>query len=310
MDIRNELAQMGFPVSRIEAAIRNATAPTVEDAVAWLEAHPLVERTDDDDDAGDADREDGEIEKGSMSAAAGSLVCGDCGKRFKTGAFAELHATKTGHVNFEESTDKIPELTADEKKAKLDELRQKAAVRKAEAAKRDAELDRANEVLRRKADKESAAMIEERKRKELVKEAEARRREQREEVLAKQRVKAQIEADRRARQERAERERAARAGTAAPAAAAAAPAAAAAAAPGRKREYTESRLQIRAVVQTFPLDTTLFEVAHAVQDRTGVAPTAAVFVTTFPTKRYGADDLGLSLREANLVNTAVMLKRA
>ncbi|KAK9469843.1 hypothetical protein V1512DRAFT_219446 [Lipomyces arxii] len=310
MDVRNQLVEMGFPVSRIEAALRNVTDPNLENAVEWLEQHP-IENTSEAAGGEDGD-EEGEIEKGEMSAEAGSLVCQDCGKRFKSAAFAELHATKTQHMNFAESTEVIPDLTPEQKAAKLDELRARAAERKADNAKADMLEQRRNEQLRKKADKDSAAMIEKQKRLQVQKEAEERKRQAREEVLAKQRIKDLIAADKKARQEKAEREKAARAGVQLPATAEASKPAASRA-PAQKKEYTESRLQIRVdgmppIVKTYPLATTLYEVAHSLQAETGISVDAASFVTTFPTKRYGAEDMGMTLKEAGLLNTAVMLK--
>ncbi|KAK7202664.1 UBA/TS-N domain-containing protein [Myxozyma melibiosi] len=323
MDVRNQLVEMGFPVSRIEAALRNTSPATLESCVEWLDQHPIdaaVQATGDpDDDSTEVTvGPDGEpIEKGDMSDAAGSLVCQDCGKRFRTPATAEYHATRTNHTNFAESTEKIPELTPEQKAAKLEELRLRAAERKATQAKIDALENRNNENLRKKADKDSAAAIERQKKLQVQKEAEARRREQREEVLAKQRIKDLIAADKKARQEKLERERAARAGVAAPSQPSAQPTVTTStpATPRQKKEYTESRLQIRVdgqspIVKTFPVETTLFEIAHSVQDVSGVAPDSAVFVTTFPTKRYGAEDMGMTIKEAGFINTAVMLKRA
>ncbi|KAK9242556.1 hypothetical protein V1506DRAFT_547145 [Lipomyces tetrasporus] len=321
MDVRNQLVQLGFPVSRIEAALRNASDPTLENAIEWLEQHPIESAADatgatDYVDPGDAAGESAAIEgeAGELSEEAGSLVCQDCGKRFRTPAMAEFHATKTQHTNFAESTEKIPELTAEQKKAKLEELRQRATERKAEAAKKDQLEARNNEILRRKADKDSSAQIEKQKRLQAMKEAEDRKRLAKEEVLAKQRIRDLIAADKKARQEKIEREKAARAGVQLPAAEEPKPEVVSSA-PKPRKEYTESRLQIRIdgqppVVKTFSLDATLFEVAHSVQEQSGIPPTTAAFVTTFPTKRFGPEDMGMTVKEVGFINTAVMLKRA
>ncbi|KAK9448388.1 uncharacterized protein V1518DRAFT_438408 [Limtongia smithiae] len=320
MSLRAQLVERGFPASRIEAALRNIEAPpTLDAAVAWLEAHPIVEdgatavAPTEDPISVDADGEPIDPAD-TLSDNAGSLVCQDCGKRFRTPATAEYHAAKTSHVNFAESTEIIPELTPEQKAAKLADLRARADARKAAAAKVDAVEQRNNEILRRKADKDSAAMIERQKKLQITKEAEERRRQAKEDALAKQRIKDLIAADKKARQEKLERERAARAGEVVAAASSSSSPSPAATPPRQKKEYTDSRLQIRVdgqppIVRTFPLDTTLFEVAHAVQDASGVPAPDAIFVTTFPTKRFGTEDLGLSLSEANLVNTAVMLRR-
>lgn len=50
-----------------------------------------------------------------------SIKCSDCGKILKTAAFASFHAEKSGHTNFEESTEEIKPLTEEEKKERLQE---------------------------------------------------------------------------------------------------------------------------------------------------------------------------------------------
>lgn len=52
---------------------------------------------------------------------AASIKCVECGKLLKSAAFASFHAEKSGHTNFEESTEAIKPLTEEEKKQKLQE---------------------------------------------------------------------------------------------------------------------------------------------------------------------------------------------
>ena len=75
-----------------------------------------------------------------------SLVCNDCGKKFRSQAQAELHASRTEHVNFAESTEEIAPLTAEEKKAKLDELRLKLAEKRSGMSEQDKIDKKRNEV--------------------------------------------------------------------------------------------------------------------------------------------------------------------
>lgn len=42
-----------------------------------------------------------------------------CGKTLRDGNAAQMHAARTGHTNFAESTDAVKELTPEEKAAKL-----------------------------------------------------------------------------------------------------------------------------------------------------------------------------------------------
>jgi len=88
-----------------------------------------------------------------VSAEAGeakSIKCTQCEKVFKNVDLANYHAEKSGHDQFEESTDEIKPLTEDEKKQKLEELRAKMAEKKTRKAAEDAKENKANELLRRR----------------------------------------------------------------------------------------------------------------------------------------------------------------
>ena len=75
-----------------------------------------------------------------------SLVCNECGRKLRSHAQAEFHATKTGHVDFAESTEDIAPLTEEEKKAKLEELRAKLAAKRAGTSEQDKADKKKNEV--------------------------------------------------------------------------------------------------------------------------------------------------------------------
>jgi hypothetical protein len=76
-----------------------------------------------------------------------SLVCNECGKKFRSHAQAEFHASKTQHVDFSESTEELQPLTAEEKQAKLEQLRQKLAVKRAAQSEQDKLDQKRNEVI-------------------------------------------------------------------------------------------------------------------------------------------------------------------
>lgn len=63
----------------------------------------------------------GEDEMLAGIGEAQSIKCVECGKLLKSAAFASFHAEKSGHTNFEESTEEIKPLTEEEKKQKLQE---------------------------------------------------------------------------------------------------------------------------------------------------------------------------------------------
>ena len=75
-----------------------------------------------------------------------SLVCNDCGKKFRSQAQAEFHASKTEHTDFSESTEEIAPLTEEEKKARLQELREKLAAKRAIQSEQDKADQKRNEV--------------------------------------------------------------------------------------------------------------------------------------------------------------------
>ena len=75
-----------------------------------------------------------------------SLVCGECGRKLRSHAQAEFHATKTGHVDFSESTEDIAPLTEEEKKARLEELRRRLAEKRSGVSEQDRLDKKKNEV--------------------------------------------------------------------------------------------------------------------------------------------------------------------
>jgi hypothetical protein len=181
------------------------------------------------------------------------------------------------HSNFEESTEVIKPLTEEEKKAKLAELRERLAAKRAAQASQDLAETKKNEAIRRKKTQETEQLKEELRRREQLKEVEKRKREQREDALAKERVRQKIREQQEAKRLQAEAEKAAREGKPAPTAAQPGPATPAAAPtpPKVSASHSESRLQLRLpqgqpLVKTFPAETTLFEVAGAVENERGM----------------------------------------
>ncbi|SNX86543.1 related to chicken h-caldesmon, Uso1p and YKL201c [Melanopsichium pennsylvanicum] len=245
-----------------------------------------------------------------------SIKCSDCGKVFKSPAFASFHAEKSGHTSFEESTEEIKPLTEEEKKAKLEELRIKLAAKRAAQSKIDAEEHKANEKIRRKAGQDLTEIKEEMKRKEQIKEAERLRKEKADDAAFKARIKAQIENDKRERAEKAAAEKAARERGAAPVVATpAGPSVAALAArqgpPASMSSANEARLRVRAPggmwMGTLPADAKLSELAdkiRAVGKDGGAAQLK--FSTTFPRKIFDASDASKTLRELGLVPSAAL----
>lgn len=115
-------------------------------------------------------------------------------------ATAERHAIKTSHQNFSESTQAIAPLTEEEKQAKLAELKARLAEKRAAKAREEAEERRQSEKIRRKTGQEISVARQQMEEKEMKKAMEAKRREKEADKLAKAKIKAQIEQDKKERQ--------------------------------------------------------------------------------------------------------------
>lgn len=276
------------------------------DAIDWLDANSsksLEELKSEKEAAAQAKAQE-------ESEQARSLVCNECGKKFRGTAEAEFHANKSGHTDFAESVEEIAPLTEEEKKAKLADLREKLAAKRAVQAEQDKIDQKRNEQINRKKTKESEDLKEQLKVKEQIKEAEKKRREKQADIDAKKRIQAKIAADKEERRLKAEREKAERAGMAAPVAAAAPPIVAAAPTTSKPAsEYKETRLRLQTssgnIMKTFPVDTTLFEVAAAVGEETG--RDVESFTQNFPRKVFGQEFFGETLKELKLVPSASLI---
>jgi UBX domain-containing protein 1/4 len=274
----------------------------VADAIEWLDQN--AEKSIEDLKAADA----AEVEEKAKQTAeeARSLVCNECGKKFRGTAQAEYHASKTEHQDFSESTEEIAPLTEEEKKQKLNELRERLAAKRAGQAEQDKIDQKRNEQISKKKTKETEDIKEQLRIKEQIKDAEKKRKEKQDDIEAKKRIQAKIAADKEERRLRAEREKAERAGVAPPQPAAA-PVAPTPSKPAS--QYTETRLRLQTpggnVMKSFPVDTTLFEVAAAVGEETG--RDVESFTQNFPKKVFGKEFFGESLKDLKLVPSASLI---
>lgn len=293
---------MGFPSERAEYAVKKTG--NLNGALQWLEDNQDkdFEEIKAADTAGStvAGISTGDI----TDAVANSFVCEECGKKFRTSELVEFHASKTGHDQFSQSTEEIKPLTEEEKKAKLAAMMKARDERKALQAIKDKEEAKKNEKIRMKSTQEIQHIKEELEKKERLKEAAAKRAEKIADKEAKARIQAKIAADKEERRLKAEKAKAEREGRViaeAPAPAAPAPKASTA---------TEARLRLQTsngnIVKTYPVETTLFEVARAIESEAG-GPVES-FTSTYPKKVYsGAVDMGKSLKECGLVPSAVLI---
>jgi len=258
--------------------------------------------------ASPVEKEEGEVEQGEagQGGKAASLKCDDCGKLFKSAEFAEMHAVKTQHSNFSESTEEIAPLTAEEKAAKLKEIEAKMHARRLERESKEKEEQISREKMRRKQGQEIIAAKAASDEAEMKKIAEQRRLEKQEERAAKQRVLDQIARDK--------ADRAAKYNKKPETAAAPTPAPAAQAPPAEKKEYTECRLQIRlpdgaALTHSFGVNEELAAVRLYVDMNRKDGGTAApiTFMTTFPRKVFSEGEMRKTLASLGLVPSAVLM---
>ncbi|KAJ4302400.1 hypothetical protein N0V88_002544 [Collariella sp. IMI 366227] len=306
----NLLLEMGFEQARAELAVKKTGG--LQQALNWLEENqdkPLDELQ-----AAQTVGPAADAGEGASSTPAGdkaqSLVCKDCGKKFRGQAEASFHASKTDHTDFEESVEEIAPLTAEEKKARLEELRQKLKEKRANQSSIDKEEAKRNEQIRMKATKESQDVKEELQRKEQIKEAAKKRQEKLADAEAKRVIKMRIEADKAERKRREEEAKAMREGRPLPGQTAAPPAPAPVAASSSGSSATNTRLRLQTakgnLVKSYPSETTLFEVAQEIEGEVGEPVTK--FSITFPRKTFDAGvDFGQTLAEAGLAPSAVVM---
>lgn len=143
-----------------------------------------------------------------------------------------------------------------------------------------------------------------------MREAAKKRKEKQEELEAKQKIRAKIAADKEERRLKAEREKAERAGQAPPPQPAApAPTTSGPVTSKPASAYTETRLRFQTskgnIMKTFPVDTTLFEVAAALNKDEGLEVQS--FTQNFPKKVFDAEYFGETLKELGLVPSASLI---
>ncbi|KUJ12129.1 uncharacterized protein LY89DRAFT_709976 [Mollisia scopiformis] len=303
-----QLLEMGFEQERAELAVKKTGG--LQGAMDWLETNqdkPIEELRAP---AANDDETNPSIEPAALKEGevAKSLVCDDCGKRFRSEAQASFHGDKTGHENYSESTEEIAPLTEEEKKQRLEELREKMKEKKAKQAIIDKEEQKRNEKIRMKSTKEVQDAKEELAKNEQIKAAAKKRQEKLDDMAAKKRIQDKIAADKEARRLKAETEKANREGRQAPIQAEVPDAPVVSTGP--RKEATEARLRLQTnggtVMKTFPVDTTLFEVGQALETENG-GPVES-FTMTFPRKVFsGSVDFGKTLKEAGLVPSAVLI---
>mmetsp|Transcript_15553 Transcript_15553/g.25940 ORF Transcript_15553/g.25940 Transcript_15553/m.25940 type:complete len:404 (+) Transcript_15553:434-1645(+) len=173
---------MGFSLLRAQKGLLHANGGTVEAAVEWLLKHQ------DDDDI------DHPIPKGPIQIAQ-SYKCNDCGKILSNMANLEMHANKTGHADFEESTDVAPTMTPEQKAKKIAEIKELLKTKRAEREEIEKVDDIDREIQRRSMGKEMAKTKEQMDADARKREAVVRKREKDSFKRERERLRAEIARD-------------------------------------------------------------------------------------------------------------------
>ncbi|XP_054262392.1 UBX domain-containing protein 1 [Macrosteles quadrilineatus] len=315
------LVEMGFTAEKAERALSVTGNQGVEPAMEWLLAHggeleaeapaaptvsvtetaavPTVEQP--------AEPAQAEGSSGTTETAK-SLKCDECGKLFKNQLEVEFHAAKSGHSSFSESTEEKKPLTEEEKKEQLRLVEEKLKQKRKEREEKEKLEALEREKNRIKSGKEMTAAKKKLEEQELAKLVEQRRREKEEEKKARERVKAQIEADKAARKAKF----GGGGSDAAPAPVPATVPTPAATTPAQPKDYTTTRIQIRltngqALTQTFNPKEQLSAVRLYVQMNRTDDNGPFTLMTSFPRKVFKDEDYDKPLDVLGLVPSAVVI---
>ncbi|KAK2581274.1 hypothetical protein KPH14_008064 [Odynerus spinipes] len=311
------LVDMGFSMSKAEKALEITGNKGVEPAMEWLLAHsdeaepspepPVAEGAP--ASVADTPAQDSVASAGgqvSTTEVAKSMKCDVCGKLLTSNLAVEFHATKSGHDRFSESTEEKKPLTEEEKKEQLklleEKLRQKRKEREEQSKKEAFEREK-NRIRSGKEMTEARKKLEELEMKKLL---EQRKREKEEEKFARQRVRAQIEADKVARRAKAAADSSQ---TSIPAPILSSPSSTSS---HHRKDYSETKLQIRltngkTLMQSFGSKEQLSAVRLFVEmNRTdGCEPFN--LMTNFPKKVFTEEDYDVPLGVLGLVPSAVII---
>lgn len=136
---------------------------------------------------------------GGSGEKAQSYKCNECGKVLSNMANLELHANKTGHSDFEESTQAAKCLTAEEKAAKIVQLKALLKAKRAEREEAEKVDHTEREKQRRFMGKEMAQTKEQMEVEKRKRDALLRKREKMEQKRERERIRAELEKDKRER---------------------------------------------------------------------------------------------------------------
>lgn len=185
-------SSMGFPLIRAQKGLLFG-GNTAEGAVDWLLAH----QDDDDIDIPIPLRRKSEegAEGDGSGGVAQSYKCNECGKILSNMANLELHANKTGHSDFSESTTAVKPLTEEEKKKKMEEIKGLLAAKRAERLATEKEDDKEREKRRRFQGQEMAKTREQVEAEQRKRDVQQRKREKEAFKRERERIRRELEKD-------------------------------------------------------------------------------------------------------------------
>ena len=290
MTDQDTLIAMGFDPKLVQQALKKTGG--LNAAMDWMAANPNgVEETpqqveDEDDDV-------------QVVETANSLICDDCKKILKDATRAEIHANKTGHQNFSESTIAIKPLTPEEKQQKLLELQERMKQKRAEREQAEKLELKTKEKIKRATGAEMNALREKLEQEEMRKEVEEKRRRKEEDRLYKEKIRKQLEQDKLERKQRSS-ESVAISSQPSTAPVSSSPAAV---------NYDVARIQIRTpkgplTTQLTPTDT-LNTVIKFLETNNIRQP--FTLSTSFPRKVYASSDYEKTLKELGLVPSCALI---
>lgn len=305
------LLDMGFSKEQVDRALEVTGNQGVEPAMEWLLAHgdelnqgsSTSTPTNQNLSLGEASAP---VEDSTEQAAeAKSLKCNDCNKLFKSTAEVEFHAAKTGHQNFSESTEEKKPLTEEEKEQQKKLLEQKIAQKKKEREEKEKAEAIEREKNRIRAGKELVNIKKKMEDEELRKAIEQRKRDKEEDRLARQKIRDQIEADKLARKAK-QQQSSDEPPPPAP------PVVSVPSKPAVKKDYNETRIQIRllngqSLTQTFGIKEQLSAVRLYVEMNRTDEEGPFSLMTNFPKKIFSFDDYDKPLEALGLVPSAVLI---
>jgi len=332
-DFVGALVDMGFSKDKAEKAVSATDGRGVEPAMEWLFANDTdtagneKESTKVSSSGGESQGEASTgvpATDGAVDVTVRSYKCDDCGRVLKNEEEMEFHAAKTNHSNFSESNEEKRPLTEEEKAEQMKRIEEKLKIKRAEREEREKQEAVEKEKFRMRTGKEvgeAKRRFEEQEMKEI---AEARRKEKLDDQRARERVRAQIEADKEARRAKAAAEQAAKDGTASTSSTAASSTTSAtsvdpttsaepSSSPPVKKTYTTTKLQMRlpsgkALVQSFGVQEPLASVRLYIElHRDDGVTTPFNLMTAHPRKCFEGEDYDIPLEALGLVPSGVLI---